>query len=103
MKGLTKHGDIFSLCFGDVCKPGIELSQREGLGASRVDQLRMVIAQRLDILQLIKPLLLLDIVWAGEGISGSLLEPPLHRQVCLGMLRSNSLRASVEVGAKEVE
>ena len=47
----------------------------------------MVVAQWLDVLQLVQSLLLFDIVRAAEGVGGGVLEAALHRQVRLYMLR----------------
>jgi hypothetical protein len=63
----------------------------------------MVFPQRLDVLQLIKSLLFLDIVRACKRIGSGLLEAPLYRQVCLSVLRFDSVGAAIEVWAQEVE
>ena len=85
-EGLTEHRDIFSLRFLDVCEPGIEFAERENLSTLRVDQLWVVIAQGLDALQVLEPLLFLDIMRAGERVGANMLEPTLCRQVNLGVL-----------------
>lgn len=70
----------------DVCEPGIEFAERENLSTLRVDQLWVVIAQGLDALQVLEPLLFLDIMRAGERVGANMLEPTLCRQVNLGVL-----------------
>lgn len=66
-------------------------------------QLWMVVAEGSDVLQLLKPLLLLNIVWTGECIGGSLLEASLYRQISLDVRRLVGVSPSVEVRAKKME
>lgn len=102
-RALTEHGDIFSRRFPDVRKLGIEVSKRENLCICRIYQLRVIVAKWLDVLQLIEPLLLFDIGWAGESIGCGLVETPLYRQVRLHVLWFDGLGASGEVWAEELE
>lgn len=103
MSLFTKYGDIFSLRLLDICELDIEVPKREDLSTSRIDQLGMVVAQWFDVLQLLEPLLLLDILWAGECIDADMLPPTLRGQVGLRVLRFERVRASVEVGAEDLE
>jgi hypothetical protein len=102
-EGLTEHRDVFSLRFLDVCEPGIEVAKRENLSTLRIHQLWVVIAQGLDAPQVLKPLLLFNIVRTGERIGADMLEPTLCRQVRLGVLRPGRACASAKVEAKELK